>query len=167
MVNFGLYYRESQSQPTVARFVGNLTKWGNIDMRVFILLLGLIAFPLAAGAQDTTIVTPHVADGGPVDITPAVPSIPHSHSLSEAVPKPRLQAEVDTYRVAAIAVGAVAGVVVANAVTGGMITPILMYGSSSGTAVLANGYTAAATHTLVTAGGAIGGGYIANWIYGE
>jgi len=139
-------------------------------MRVFILLFGLIAFPLAASAQDTTVVTKPPASGtATVDATPAVPAVPNAHSLSDVVPKPRLQAEVDTYRVAAIAVGAVAGVVVANAVTGGLITPILMYGSGNGAgaAVLASGYTAAATNTLVTAAGAIGGGYIANWIYGE
>lgn len=136
-------------------------------MRVFILLLGLIVFPFAAAAQDTTIVTPPAAGSGTV-VIPDEPVIAHGHSLSGTVPQPRLQAEVSTYRVAAIAVGAVAGVVVANAVTGGMITPILMYGSGNGAgAVMAGGYTAAATHTLVTAAGAIGGGYIADWIYGE
>jgi len=139
-------------------------------MRVFVLLVGLIAFPLAASAQDTTIITtPPVAGSGAVGVTPEVPAIAPRHSLSEAVPQPRLHAEVSTYRVAAIATGAVAGVIVANAITGGMITPILMYGSGNGAgaALMASSYTAAATHTLVTAAGAIGGGYIANWIYGE
>lgn len=133
-------------------------------MRVFILLLSLIGFPLAAAAQEAVIDPSAV-----VETVPDAPVGAPEQSLSTAVPQPRLQAETSVYRVTAIAVGAVAGVVVANAVTGGMITPVLMYGTGTGasSAMVAGGYSAVATQALVTAVGAIGGGYIGNWIYGE
>ena len=72
-----------------------------------------------------------------------------------------------SYRVVAIAVGAVAGVVVANAITGGMATPVLVMGmGGADAAVLVPGsgiYVSAATAAI----GAVAGGYIGNWLYGH
>jgi hypothetical protein len=54
-----------------------------------------------------------------------------SPSLSESVPMPDLETGVSGYQVVAIAAGAVAGVVAANLMTGGMISSILLYGSGA------------------------------------
>ena len=48
---------------------------------------------------------------------------------AEGGPRPRVEGTIDGYRVAAIAAGAVVGVIVANVVTGGMITPVLLAGA--------------------------------------
>ena len=61
------------------------------------------------------------------------------------------------YRVAAIAAGAVAGVIVASVVTGGTITPVLLAGAGE-----------AESATLVAEGsGVLIGGYIGNRVYGD
>lgn len=126
-------------------------------MRVVVFLISLLAFPMAAWAQSA----PLGSNDPAVTVVPSAP-------VAGSVPKPRLHVEVDAYRVAAIAAGAVAGVVVANVVTGGLITPILVYGTNGGAgAVVSAGYTHAAAQALVTLGGALGGGYIGNWLYSE
>src|SRR5262245_54778088 len=87
-------------------------------------------------------------------------------SLAESVPTPGVEAKIDGYRVAAIAVGAVAGVIVANAVTGGMVTPVLLWGAGDAGLVAATPSVAGtAAQTAVTAAGALIGGYIGNWVY--
>ena len=107
-------------------------------------------------------------------------------SLAEGVPTPRVEGTIDGYRVAAIAAGAVVGVIVANVVTGGMITPVLLAGAGEAGVVAAmpavaegsvfaaapeavtGGYYAAmAAQTAVTAAGALIGGYVGNWVYGD
>ena len=104
--------------------------------------------------------------------------------LAEGVPTPRVEATIDGYRVAAIAAGAIAGVIVANVVTGGMITPVLLAGageqawsrpcrrspkgrSAAPEAVTGVYYTAMAAQTVVTAAGGLIGGYVGNWVYGD
>ncbi len=77
--------------------------------------------------------------------------------------------ELGGHRMLAIAVGAVAGVVIVNGLTGGMATPILLAGTG-GTPVLA---AAAAEPALavVQAGiiivGGVVGGYVGDWFYGK
>ena len=101
------------------------------------------------------------------------------------MPTPRVEGTVDGYRVAAIAAGAVVGVIVANVVTGGMITPVLLAGAgetgvvaampavaegsvlAAPEAVTGAYYTAMAAQTAVTAAGALIGGYVGNWVYGD
>jgi len=124
-------------------------------MRTLILGLSLLAFtPVAmapAYAQQPAAVVP----------TPAP-------SLSSTVPSPTPVSETSFYHVAAIATGAVAGVIVANALTAGMITPVLLAGSNGGAAMMAGGTTAyAAGQAGVTIVGAVVGGYVGNWLYGE
>ena len=63
---------------------------------------------------------------------------PDGTSLAEGVPTPRVEGTIDGYRVAAIAVGAVAGVIVANVVTGGLITPVLLAGAGEAGVVAAS-----------------------------
>lgn len=93
-------------------------------------------------------------------------------SLSETVPLPReVTKGVSGGRVILIAAGAVTGVIVANAITGGMITPVLLLGAENGLGGVAAVEAAetgwAIAQVGVTAAGAIVGGYVGNWIYGE
>jgi hypothetical protein len=102
-------------------------------------------------------------------------------SLSETVPMPEPRAmELSFYRVAAISVGAVAGVIAVNIASGGMITPILAAGmvdvapvvaaTPAAVPVVATGsvdYLATAAETAVVAIGAVVGGYVGNWLYGN
>jgi len=117
-------------------------------MRHFIVVATLLLVPVAASAQDA----------------------PYG---SQSAPTPRLETGVDGYRVAAIAAGAVAGVVVANAVTGGIITPVLMAGSGMPVGAMAQPALAATTYTFmavqagVLGAGAVVGGYVGNWVYAQ
>jgi hypothetical protein len=116
-------------------------------MRKFLIVASIALFPAAAAAQEAT--------------APAASSTP---SLSESVPLPRAESGLDGYQVAAISVGALAGVVVANMVTGGLITPVLMSGAG-GAGVMAHGVGWMAVKAGVTAVGAVGGGYAGDWVY--
>lgn len=103
-------------------------------MRALILVLALLMAPLAARAQTDT---------------PAAGTMDPS---------------TGTYRVVAVAVGAVAGVIVANAVTGGMATPVMMIGAGDAMLLPGSGiYVSAATAVI----GAVAGGYFGNWLYGH
>jgi hypothetical protein len=118
-------------------------------MRKSLIVASLVLLPGAALAQDATAPTPPA----PVIEAP---------SLSETVPLPRQASEEDGYRVVAISAGAVAGVVVANVLTGGLITPVLL---GSGGAFMAHGFTSAAVSASTTALGAVAGGMTGNWLY--
>jgi hypothetical protein len=73
-------------------------------------------------------------------------------------------APADTdYHVVAIATGAVAGVIVANALTGGLATPVMTIGAGGGVAAMEGG--AALLSIVATAAGAVIGGYHGDWIY--
>lgn len=109
-------------------------------MRVLALVIALLVLPMAAQAQDS------------------------GSSAAESVPTPNVEAPVDFYRVGSIAVGAVGGVIVANAVTGGLITPLMTVGMAGG-GMNAGMVTAAVTQTAVAIAGAVGGGYLGNWYY--
>jgi hypothetical protein len=84
-------------------------------MRRTILIASLILMPVAAAAQDAS----------PLPPAGAAPQVPY------IVPMPREEAGVSGYRILAITAGAVVGVVVANFLTGGMITPILAAGTGA------------------------------------
>jgi hypothetical protein len=122
-------------------------------MRKLLIVASILLFPAAAAAQDATAPTPPAA-------APATPS------LSETVPIPRAESGIDGYQVAAISVGAIAGVVVANVVTGGLIAPVLMAGAG-GAGVMAHGLGWMAVKAGVTAVGAVGGGYAGDWAYSQ
>jgi hypothetical protein len=110
--------------------------------------------------------------------------------LAEAVPMPRpAEVEVSRLRVVAIGAGAVLGVIAANFVSGGMVTPILAgvsfampadaaaaapavaaapgaVASVAAPVVSATTATMAAVHVgIVVVGGAIGAA-VGNWLYG-
>ena len=73
------------------------------------------------------------------------------------------RASTDPYRVAAIAAGAVAGVIAVNAGTGGLATPALALGAP---AVVAASRSAAARliGLATTAAGGLAGGYAGGWL---
>jgi hypothetical protein len=120
-------------------------------MRKFLIVTSIVLFPAVAAAQDAT--------------APAPPAIvPDKPTLSESVPLPRSETGLDGYQVAAISIGALAGVVVANVVTGGLITPVLMSGAG-GAGVMAHGVGWMAVKGGVTAVGAVAGGYGGDWVY--
>lgn len=127
-------------------------------MRTLILGLSLLAFTPVAMA-------PAYAQQPAASVP--VPTVT-APSASSMVPTPVTDSETSFYRVAAIAAGAVGGVIVANALTAGMITPVLLTGSGGGSAMMAGGgYALAAGQAGVTVVGAVVGGYVGNWIYGE
>jgi hypothetical protein len=86
-----------------------------------VIVAGLLLAPVTAFAQEAT--------PAPAAPPPAV----SQPSLSPMVPMPREEAGISGYRVIAIAAGTVVGLVAANYLTGGMITPILAWGT--GTAI--------------------------------
>ena len=67
------------------------------------------------------------------------------------------------YHVVAISAGAVAGVIVANALTGGLATPVMTIGAGGGVAVWEGG--TALWSIVSTAAGAVVGGYFGDWLY--
>lgn len=96
-----------------------------------------------------------------------VPAAAHAQT-AESVPVPVEEARIDGYRVLAIASGAVAGVVVANAASGGLITPWLTAGMAGGGAMASSNIIVVnAARSAVTLAGAVAGGFIGNWLYGE
>src|SRR5690625_2491739 len=97
----------------------------------------------------------------------AVPAAAQAETL-QPVPVPAEEVRVDGYRVLAIAAGAVGGVVAANAATGGLITPWLTAGTANGGATAGGSLlVTTAARSAVTAVGAVGGGFIGNWLYGK
>ena len=109
---------------------------------------------------------------------------PSTPTLAETAPMPRAPAaDLSFHNVAAISIGAIAGVIVVNMVTGGMIMPVLAAGvaetttaavpavagaaSAAAPAAMASvDYVATASQIAVAAVGAVVGGYVGNWLYG-
>lgn len=119
-------------------------------MRKVILACAVVMLPVAAQAQQ------------PTSKPPAVDS---TAGVAAEVPLPRTESGYDDYRLMAIAAGTVGGVVAANALTGGLITPVLTAGMSGGSMMSGGSYAMAAT-TVVTATGAAVGAYVGDWLYG-
>src|SRR4051794_5983256 len=82
--------------------------------RVALGMAGALLWPFGAHGQDRL---PPVAVEAP--------------SLSEMAPVPRNEAEAGGYHIAVIAAGAVVGVMGANFMTGGLITPLLAAGTGT------------------------------------
>ena len=108
---------------------------------------------------------------------------PKAPTLAETAPMPRAPAaDLSFHNVAAISIGAIAGVIVVNMVTGGMIMPVLAAGvaetpaavpavagaagAAAPAAMAGIDYVATASQVAVAAVGAVVGGYIGNWLYG-
>ena len=109
---------------------------------------------------------------------------PSAPTLAESAPMPQAPAaDLSFHNVAAISIGAIAGVIVVNMVTGGMIMPILAAGVAETTpaavpavagaagaaapaAMAGVDYVATASQIAVAAVGAVVGGYVGNWLYG-
>lgn len=90
---------------------------------------------------------------------PAVANAQTDNSVT--VPLPTISSDTDGYRIAAIAAGAVGGVIVANLVTGGLATPVIA-GS-----FVANSALTTISQLAATVVGAVGGGYVGNWLYDQ
>lgn len=104
-------------------------------MRRAVAIAGVLLLPFATAAQD----------GSP----PAVAAT-QAPSLSASAPVPRLsEPGMDGYRLAAIAAGAVAGVITVNYFTGGLITPILAYGSGAAIPAAAPPWAGASTSAVI------------------
>ena len=155
-------------------------------MRTLALALAITALSATASAQEVPAKKPAGATPAAVQAAPtasaataapaaaaapaataAVPKEPqHEVPAAEALPVPHDEIEEGhSYATAAIATGAVIGVLVANAATGGMMTPVVTAGAMEGGAVMGTGYLAMASEAVVTAIGAVGGGYLGNWFY--
>lgn len=136
-------------------------------MKALLLALALLVAPVAAHAQNSEAAA--AASGG----------------------------YTDGWRVGAIALGAVGGVIVANYLTGGFLMPVMMAGG--GEAAMGGGMGAgmgagmgggmaegamaggmgggamsgavmtavATTRLIITGTGAVVGGYVGNWLYGQ
>jgi hypothetical protein len=106
---------------------------------------------------------------------------PSAPTLAETAPMPRAPAaDLSFHNVAAISIGAIAGVIIVNVVTGGMIMPILaagvaettpaavpaVAGAAAPAAMASVDYVATASQVAVAAVGAVVGGYVGNWLYG-
>jgi len=107
---------------------------------------------------------------------------PSTPTLAETAPMPRAPAaDMSFHNVAAISIGAIAGVIVVNMVTGGMIMPVLaagvaettpaavpaVVGAAAPAAMASVDYVATASQVAVAAVGAVVGGYVGNWLYGH
>ena len=96
--------------------------------------------------------------------------LPSVAQAQQPVPVPAEEVSVNGYRILAIGAGAVGGVVVANLATAGMITPWITAGAATGgmPAVLGtNVVVANAARAVVITAGALGGGMVGNWLYGN
>jgi hypothetical protein len=81
-------------------------------------------------------------------------------SLSQMAPQPWRDAGADSFRVVAVAAGAVVGVIVANYLSGGLITPILAFGTAA-TPSATLGTAAAATPAAAGIGLGMGSLFVA------
>ncbi len=147
--------REAFDEPCWRSVIGR-----GVDMRGLAIAIVVLLSPLTALAETAQ---------------PAAPT------LAEAAPMPRAPAaDLSFHNVAAISIGAIAGVIVVNMVTGGMIMPILAAettsaavpavagaaGAAAPAAMAGVDYVATASQIAVAAVGAVVGGYVGNLLYG-
>ena len=105
-----------------------------------------------------------------LSITLSLTVLPTFAQAQQPVPVPSEEVDVNGYRILAIGAGAVGGVIVANLATAGMITPWITAGAATGgmPAVMgSNVVVVNAARAVVLAAGALGGGTIGNWPYGD
>ena len=81
---------------------------------------------IAAGVVAISLTLPATVAAGSM-----LPEAGPQSSLSQMAPRPWRDAGADSFTVVAVAAGAVAGVIVANYLSGGMITPILAFGTAA------------------------------------
>ena len=124
-----------------------------------LLALALWLPPIAASA-DTS------GSAAPAPLTAAVDTVAADATAAAdaTLPMPRaLKPTVSPYRVAAIAVGTVAGALIGNLLTDGLMTPILT-GGLAGPGAAAAGSSAYAVSAITTAFFAGIGAYIGVWV---
>jgi hypothetical protein len=128
-------------------------------MRAIVLAVALALMPVVANAQSEQTITTE----------PVAPSVTESTaSPAEMAPMPTHLASVDGYRIAAISAGAVVGVIVVNMATGGMATPVMAGSMANGVVLMNTGtWLTTVSELAVTAVGAIGGGYVGDWLYNQ
>jgi hypothetical protein len=136
---------------------------------VVALAFGSALWPALAGAETPQATVVAAATATTADNAPASNA---AADLAQSVPMPREPTvEVSHGRIAAIAIGAAVGVVAANVVTGGMITPLVSAGMAAAPAAAAAQagvvYASVTMQAIVTAAGALVGGYVGNWFYGK
>lgn len=105
-----------------------------------------------------------------LSITLSLTVLPTFAQAQQPVPVPSEEVDVNGYRILAIGAGAVGGVIVANLATAGMITPWITAGAATGgmPAVMgSNVVVVNAARAVVLTAGALGGGTIGNWLYGD
>ena len=81
---------------------------------------------IAAGVVAISLTLPATVAAGSM-----LPEAGPQSSLSQMAPRPWRDAGADSFTVVAVAAGAVVGVIVANYLSGGMITPILAFGTAA------------------------------------
>jgi hypothetical protein len=130
-------------------------------MRSLILALTLLAFGAAS-------ILPAAAQNpAPATVTPPGTEVVPSASLSDSVPKPEDPDATDPYQIAAITVGAVGGIMVANMLTAGLATPAIAAAGGGGAMAAGAGSAMMASQIAVSAVGAVVGGYVGYWVYGN
>ncbi|ADH89492.1 hypothetical protein Snov_2196 [Ancylobacter novellus DSM 506] len=130
-------------------------------MRSLILALTLLTFGAAS-------ILPAAAQNqAPATVTPPGTEVVPSTSLSDSVPKPEDPDATDPYQIVAITVGAVGGIMVANMLTAGLATPAIAAAGGGGTMAAGAGSAMMASQIAVSAVGAVVGGYVGYWVYGN
>ena len=119
-------------------------------MRAIALALLLLLAPGLASAQSAQ---------PAADVAKVAASSPTA--MNESMPMPGGMDSVSGYRVAAISFGAAAGILVVEAMSGGMATPVLL--GAGGAAAAQGGGTVMGT--AMFAMGAWMGGAVGNWLY--
>jgi hypothetical protein len=85
----------------------------------------------------------------------------NANAMDDGMPMPGGAASVSGYRVAAISFGAAAGILVVEAMSGGMATPVIL--GAGGASAAQSG--AVVMGTAMYAMGAWMGGAVGNWLY--
>lgn len=129
----------------------------------------MLALTLASFGMMSVLVAPVAAQSAPPATVPApAAEAAPATSLSSTVPAPADPDAIDPYRVMAITVGAVGGIVVANMLTAGVAgSAMAAAGTGTGTLSAGAGYAAGVGQVAVSAVGAVIGGYVGGWVYGQ
>ena len=143
------------ARPDVTRIAG-----------VALLTATLLLPPVAARAFAADAIVAVEQTDAAVDLTAADAAAVDVDAAGEAIPVPRSMAPtVSVYRISAIAIGTVAGAIVGNLLTSGLMTPVLTGGlAGPGIAAATGGaYAVSAITTTFFAGI---GAYLGSWASG-